>query len=185
MTIAAVGDSFTVGACVPSDKNFVAVIREHYPDTLNLGMLGEGPLTMLAALKEYLPFLKPKVVLWFFFEENDFVELLQESKTPLLTNYLKDDFNQDLFNRQADIDQALSIYVEQGFNAELTKTKWKQKTLRTPGKTLKSFLKLWRLRQRLDVSLWKKLASPSIPTRSIRRIQRSPVGFISQRFVTR
>ena len=121
------GDSFTIGACVHSDKNFVALIREHYPDTLNLGMLGEGPLTMLAALKEYLPILKPKVVLWFFFEENDFIELLQESKTPLLTNYLEDGFKQDLFNRQADIDQALSMHIEQSFNAESTKAKWNKR----------------------------------------------------------
>ena len=76
VSIGAVGDSFTVGACVDSDKNFVALIREHYPDTLNLGMMAEGPLAMLAALKEYLPALRPKVVLWFFYEENDFIELL-------------------------------------------------------------------------------------------------------------
>ena len=150
ITIGALGDSFTMGACVPSDKNFVALIREHYPDTLNLGMLGEGPLAMLAALKEYFPFLKPKVVLWFFFEQNDFADLLQESKTPVLTNYLQADFNQDLFNRQGDIDQALSIHVEQGFKAESTKEN-KEKDTADVSETLESFLKLWHLRQKLEL----------------------------------
>jgi hypothetical protein len=51
--IAAVGNSLTLGYCVPSDKNFVALIRGHYPATLNLGMPGEGPLRILATLKEY------------------------------------------------------------------------------------------------------------------------------------
>src|SRR4030095_17214981 len=60
MSIAALGDSFAIGACAPSDENFVALIRARYPNTLNLGMLGEGPLIMLAALKEYLPPVKPK-----------------------------------------------------------------------------------------------------------------------------
>ena len=38
--IAAVGDSYTQGYCVPSDKNFVALVRQHYPSTLNLGVAG-------------------------------------------------------------------------------------------------------------------------------------------------
>ncbi len=81
MAIAAVGDSFTEGSCVPSDRNFVALIRNRYSDTLNLGMSGEGPLFMLAATTEYLPFVKPKAVLWFFYEENDFEELWKESRS--------------------------------------------------------------------------------------------------------
>src|SRR5262249_47708666 len=35
--IVALGDSFTQGSCVPSDKNAVALIRRSYPATLNLG----------------------------------------------------------------------------------------------------------------------------------------------------
>ena len=136
MTVAAVGNSFAIGACVSSDKNFVSVIRERYPGTLNLGMLGEGPLTMLAALKEYLPFLKPKVVLWFFFEENDMGDLLREGKSPLLRNYLEDDFKQGLFHRQTDIDQALTVYLEEAIKTESAKTERDGKTLGRMRKTL-------------------------------------------------
>jgi hypothetical protein len=78
--IVALGDSFTHGACVPSDKNFVALIRERYPATLNLGRKGMGPLTELATFKEYARRLRPKVLLWFYFEKNDLVPDLATEK---------------------------------------------------------------------------------------------------------
>jgi hypothetical protein len=61
INIAAFGDSFTHGACVPSGRNFVALIRQHFPATLNLGIGRNGPLLELASLKEYLPHLKPQL----------------------------------------------------------------------------------------------------------------------------
>ena len=67
----AVGDSFTHGACVPSEDNFVGVIRADHPATANLGMDSNGPLLMLASLKEYALRFRPKTVLWFYFEGND------------------------------------------------------------------------------------------------------------------
>ncbi len=68
--IAAVGDSFVQGFCVPSEKNFVALIRNRYPSTLNLGIAGQGPLMMLATIKEYARSVKPGTVLWFYHEES-------------------------------------------------------------------------------------------------------------------
>ena len=77
--IAALGDSFTHGYCVPPAQNFVALIRQRHPATLNLGIAGNGPLLMLATLTEYLTSLKPRVVLWFYFEGNDLVDLHREN----------------------------------------------------------------------------------------------------------
>jgi hypothetical protein len=119
MAIAAVGDSFTEGSCVPSDRNFMALIRNRYPETLNLGMSGEGPLLMFAAITEYLSIVKPKVVLWFFYEGNDFADLSKESKTGLLRQYIEGKFKQGLFDRQPEIDQALTRYVEGEMTREL------------------------------------------------------------------
>jgi hypothetical protein len=121
MAIVAVGDSFTQGNCVSSNKNFMALIRKQHANTLNLGMSGEGPLLMLAALTEYLPAVKPKVVLWFFFEGNDFVELSKESKSPMLRQYVEGGFNQALVDRQAAVDGALIQYVEREMKRELAK----------------------------------------------------------------
>ncbi len=144
VNIAGVGDSFTIGGCVPSDKNFVALIRKQYPETLNLGMLGEGPLIELAALREYLSVVRPKIVLWFFYEENDFLDLQKESKSALLKSYLQDDFSQGLFYRQGDIDRTLAAYVERAFKAEES-----QRTASVRlGDAVTNFLTLTNLRQK-------------------------------------
>ena len=49
--IAALGDSFTHGACVASDDNAMAVIRNAYPRSINFGMSSNGPLFILATLR--------------------------------------------------------------------------------------------------------------------------------------
>ena len=51
-------------------------------------MAGQGPLNTLATLKDYVPALKPKFVLWFFYEGNDVSDLLYERQSPLLIRYL-------------------------------------------------------------------------------------------------
>ena len=112
ISVAAVGDSFAFGACVPSDKNFVALIRRSYPATLNLGINGAGPLVELAAVKEFLPLFKPKVTLWFYLELNDQSDLNQEKRSALLMRYVKDNYNQGLIARQGEIEQALAKYVD-------------------------------------------------------------------------
>ena len=109
--IAALGDSFTEGYCVPPEKSFVGLIRQRYPTTLNLGMAGNGPLYMLASLQEYLPSFKPKVVLWFYFEGNDLPELQIESKSALLNQYMNPGFRQRLAEEQDKLDQALTAYI--------------------------------------------------------------------------
>ena len=63
---------------------------------------------MLATLKVYLPLLTPKIVLWFYYEGNDLVDLQTERKSALLRNYLRDDFTQRDLARQSDIDRAIT-----------------------------------------------------------------------------
>ena len=89
--VVAVGDSFTQGWCVTPNKNFVALIRQRYPATINLGIEGSGPLVALAAIKEYAQSLKPKVVLWFYYEANDLSDLDNERRSALLLAYMTRD----------------------------------------------------------------------------------------------
>src|SRR6185436_4487677 len=42
--VAALGDSFTHGYCVPGGTSFIDLLRQHNRATLNLGMAGNGPL---------------------------------------------------------------------------------------------------------------------------------------------
>jgi len=109
--IVAVGNSFTLGYCVPSDINFVALIRRRYPATTNLGMPGQGPVHIVATLKEYAEFLRPKLVLWFY-SDVTFSELQLEKMNPTLMRYVKSDFSQDLLHRQSEIDSALTRELE-------------------------------------------------------------------------
>jgi lysophospholipase L1-like esterase len=153
--IVAVGDSFTQGWCVDPESNFVSVIRRGYPGTLNLGIEGDGPLTMLATIKEYAEFVKPKVVLWFYFEDNDLEELRNERKNSILTQYLATkEFSQGLFNRQAEIDWALAGYLENiseknAWSINL-KEIWERviDTDEMPNRLI-AFVKLQKLQQRL------------------------------------
>ena len=155
--IVAVGDSFTHGYCVAPDSNFVSVIRQRYPGTLNLGIEGDGPLLMLATLKEYAAVVRPKVVLWFYFEGNDLQDLRNERTNPLLSRYLTmNDFTQDLFNRQAEIDRALSDYLETFKDRNALSVKLEEISdaithiHELPG-ALEGIIKLSQIRQRLNL----------------------------------
>ena len=101
------GDSYAHGFCVSPDRNVAALIRQRYPTTLNLAMAGAGPMLELATWKEYLQPLKPKVVLWFYYEGNDLIDLQYDRKNKLLMRYLNDTFSQNLIALQPEIDQAI------------------------------------------------------------------------------
>lgn len=112
LDMAVVGDSFAQGACVTSEENAVAFIRNVYPNTLNLGCKGNGPLISLATLKEYARPFEPKVILWFYYEENDLNDLKRAQKSDILLNYLVEDYGQNLLSKQPEIDQILHTFIE-------------------------------------------------------------------------
>jgi hypothetical protein len=147
--IAALGDSFTHGYCVPPAQNFVALIRQWNPATLNLGMAGDGPLLMLATLTEYLTSMKPRVVLWLYFEGNDLDNLHTESKSAALRGYLTDGYSQESLMRQDDIDRAIVAEMPRlRAEGERVRTQWLNSPL---AAKLTDFAKLSLLRQRLGL----------------------------------
>jgi lysophospholipase L1-like esterase len=87
-------------------------VRRRHPATLNLGTAGGGPLIMLAQLREYLPALRPRTVLWCYFSGNDLLDLRRESEHPLLQRYLAGGFTQGLAGRQDALDRAMSDYAQ-------------------------------------------------------------------------
>ncbi len=111
ISIAALGDSFTHGDCVEDQENYIARIRNNFPATINLGITSNGPFFELATLKEYLPALKPKLVLWFFFE-NDIEDLQYERANDILMRYLRENnFTQNLPARQDEIDRLVAAFI--------------------------------------------------------------------------
>jgi hypothetical protein len=134
--------------------NFVALIRRHYPNTLNLGINGQGPLMTLATLRDYGPSLKPKVVLWFFYEGNDMSDLAQEKKSPLLMRYLQSDFHQPLLQWQIEIDQALEAFIKTQMASFMLAGKQQEafsQKIRRSFFLLVELVKLSHLRQRLGL----------------------------------
>jgi hypothetical protein len=154
LEIALLGDSFTQGACVPPGQDFASLIRKEHPSTLNLGMLGNGPLLMLAGLKEYLQDLRPERVFWVYTEGNDLVSDLEfEKRYPLLMDYLTPAGHQGLRARQAECDALLRRQIEEDY-AAFGPTGPEPAA---PGR----FWKLWALRQSLGLFVGESGVNPA------------------------
>ena len=108
-----IGDSYAHGACVPPGDDLASLLRRGDKKVLNLGYCGNGPLLELGGLREYAQALKPKVVLWMYYEGNDLIDLARERNCSFLTRYLLDNsYSQDLIHQQAAIDLAWTDYLE-------------------------------------------------------------------------
>lgn len=116
-TVLAIGDSFTFGADVAIGRGFVDRIRERFPETINLGCGGNGPLAALAGLVEYGPVASPRVIVWGYYEGNDLTkDVLAEAGFPGLAAYLSEHHHQDLPENvdaiHAALDRALRAMAE-------------------------------------------------------------------------
>ena len=104
-----IGDSFTHGSCVNPENNIASnliKLKNNKNGVINLGYKGNDTLIEYATLKEYLPFINAKYILWFYFEGNDLDGLTKELKDKTLIKYLNDNnFSQNLFFRQKEIDK--------------------------------------------------------------------------------
>jgi hypothetical protein len=146
--LAVVGESLAQGYCVPDGKSFVDLLRPAYPVTLNLGASGESALIQLAAIREYLPRFRPKIVLWIYSEDVDIGDLIDETKQPLLMHYLDPDFSQNLISRQSEIDRTLRRLIA---DDDASRRRGGQEPVKEgiDIKTVLSILKLWHLRDML------------------------------------
>mgnify|MGYP003346873115 CR=1 FL=1 len=125
------GDSFVHGSCV-EDKNTIAeIIRKKFPNTLNLGFSASDPLLQYAILKEYGKLISPKLIIWFYFEGNDQIEL-EKTINSNYSKYLGNNFTSNLVNRQSEIDRFVLNKLNKSFS---------QKTFVKKDNQIKEFLK--------------------------------------------
>jgi len=121
--IVLIGDSYVHGACVNQDdtisNNLNRINEDHR--FFNLGMGGNGPLTNYATLKEYGSKLRPIKVFFFFFEGNDYIDLDNELKSKLLSNYLDINFSQNLFENNNEINLAKLKYYKKYYTSNVSK----------------------------------------------------------------
>jgi hypothetical protein len=170
------GDSFAHGYCVPPPEDIAGQLRQAGIGALNLGVGGNGPLREFALFKEFAEPLKPKVILWAYFEGNDLEDLNFEKTWPTLLRYdLDDNFSQNLMHRQAKIDSLLADYVKDRMQDE------RLRLGRVPGAlgfyhrlALSEFgkgLRLWHLREAFD--LWRNTRPPDFDSfgRILRKVQ--------------
>ena len=99
-----IGDSFVHGACVDQEDTLSSQLNKVNIPSFSISYGGNGPLLELATLIEYIHVLKPKIVIWFY-AENDLPNLVIEKKSKFLMQYLrKNNFTQNLSQRQNEID---------------------------------------------------------------------------------
>ena len=107
------GDSFAEGAAVRPRENIAGQIRKITGEpVINLGRSGNGPLMELAEISEYAAHLKPKKVLWVYYEGNDLIlDFPRDQSSPLLMRYLNKSFSQNLMSRQTEVDEILRKHI--------------------------------------------------------------------------
>ena len=159
-----IGDSFTHGACVNEENTISGNIRrmikekEEKGGVLNLGYSNNGPLLELATLREYLPHIYPKKVLWIYFEKNDLFDLNNELTNETLLNYLNDNnFSKKLYYRQNEIDLKLSLILSKKI----------QEHQRLEQSKIIKFIKLYELRILSIEKLYKIFFVPNKPNNVI------------------
>ncbi len=109
--LVAVGDSYVEGVCAKDDETLVAGLRRGVPGAVGLALSGAGPLVELAIVREYGALLRPRLVLWFYYEENDLMNLEGEMRSPVLRRYLDPDGSQNLAARRAEVDRFVEAAV--------------------------------------------------------------------------
>jgi hypothetical protein len=106
------GDSFTEGVAVQPGEDIAGQIRLITQESaVSLGRSGNGPLMELALLTEYAGAVRPKKVLWIYFEGNDLRDDVANQQNKLLMRYMEDGFSQNLINRQKEIDRRLKNFL--------------------------------------------------------------------------
>ncbi len=122
------GDSFVHGSCVNRPNDITSLLRAKTKKTsINLGYVGNGPLIQLAILKEYMP-KNVENIIWFYYEENDLIDLSREIDNSILIKYLNNNnFSQNLKLKQDNIDKFLESNIKKNLNdIKLEGEYWKE-----------------------------------------------------------
>ena len=97
-----------MGACVNDTDTIKFNLENSFGKgtVIDLSYNGRGPLQQYAILREYLEYIKPKHVVWLYYEENDLLNLSNEIKDEFLIQYINDkNFSQNIFLRQKEVDE--------------------------------------------------------------------------------
>ena len=156
-----IGDSFTQGACVNTPDSIAGILRKSSNDrgVISLAYTGNGSLIEYATLREYLPLVKPKNVIWLYYE-NDLWDLIPELNNQILLKYLNDkNFTQNLKSKQNEI----NILAEEKLSIEENKYKLSGNAHKKNKYSMMKFLKLFNFRVFIKTSLTKEMKRIIVP----------------------
>ena len=149
--IAIIGDSFAEGISVKTKENICSYFLNNGFNTVNYGKSGNGPLLEYATIIEYVKPLKPKIVLWLYYE-NDLYNLKEEMESVTLKSYLQDQNNmQNLRTRQDHIDSLLINYIEMRIKKKKSEKVPQRNSKKDQNLNFIKILKLDGLRQLLNL----------------------------------
>ncbi|MGI9625218.1 MAG: hypothetical protein ACR2QM_00165, partial [Longimicrobiales bacterium] len=161
--IAVIGDSFVHGWCVPPERTVAGLLTSRVGSAVNLGFEASGPLAQLGILREFATPLRPPVVLWLFFGENDPGDLERDMRSPILTRYFDPSYRQGLPGLQAEIDRGLRAVIQEHRQEQEAALNRRGRRARNDrlgrGSQVASFLKLRRVRRlmtRASTNPWER-----------------------------
>ena len=97
------GDSYAEGLCMDENNDTSGHLRSFGINTINFGVTGSGPLVSLGIFREYVEILKPKNVIYFYFEGNDIEDLNWEKNNTDLIKYLNYEYKQNHYFRKGEL----------------------------------------------------------------------------------
>jgi len=159
-----VGDSFSHGSCVNETFDIAGQLRKlnsNKNGVLSLAYNSNGPLIEWATLREYLPNLKVKNIIWQYYP-NDFSNLSLEILDPILSQYLNNkDFSQNLINKKDIINDIVTSELNSIYKSKISKKD--SNTYFIQLKSIKSFLKLSKFRKYLLPTIIKNEEKNTFP----------------------
>ena len=84
-----IGDSFVHGACVDEENTLSSQLNKINIPSFSISYGGNGPLLELATLIEYVIVVKPKIILWFY-SENDLFDLNNEKESEMIWYFFRE-----------------------------------------------------------------------------------------------
>lgn len=169
--IALIGDSYTEGACVPTEQNVASLLRKKWPRLLNLGKGGSGPLIELGVLKEYATPKTPKLVVWIYYAGNDLKDLRLEGRSRIFRRYLTNGFSQKLFVEGQNANQLLEAHLDNLVDRPYRKKSDQPKRRQSGRHGVTDLILLENLRGSLGLTLSPIAATPSLnQLRAIMRV---------------
>jgi hypothetical protein len=148
-----VGDSFAESACIRQGETFPDLLRTKHPKTVTIGQSTNGPLSNYALMREFVPHLKPKTIVWVHFEGNDIVDLEREQVARQLTRYLDDTYEPRVVRNWKKLQPTLTRLAREKIQFYRTKKQmastWERYKIEHP--TLAETLSLVSIRSRLGM----------------------------------